>query len=1025
MSTPSPCLDESTFMDLLMGTLPPERAARVDEHLDSCVSCRRMVADALRVQSSSAAEPPALERTQTPTVALSVASARTPSRGADLPLERGSAVGRYLVLERLGAGGMGVVYSAYDPELDRRVALKLLREKALGLDAEKARAHLLHEAQAMARVSHPNVIAVYDVGTFGTQVFMAMELVEAQTLRQWLKAGPRPWRQVRDLFVDAGKGLAAAHAAGIIHGDFKPENILVGKEGRVRVTDFGLSRTASVPDAEEDGKPRVSGGTPAYMAPEQFIHEGHADARSDQFSLCAALYEGLYGERAFAGHTLKELSAEVTAGRVRHAPKGTAVPPWLRRVVLRGLSTRPEERHPSLEALLAALQADPAVRWKRRAQLGGGLLLLLGAVGVTHALHARAERACEGAERELTGVWDAERKRAVEASFRATGKPFAAAAWTSVQRALDGYSAAWVTTRTAACEATRVRGEQPETVMAQRMRCLDQRLAEVSALTHLFARADGELVERAPRAAEGLTPLASCSDAAALAALGPDPADPTARARAEALRQMLVQSRALLASGRYTQGVAMAEPAARQAKEHQDRHGGADALLLLAELKDLAGDYRGAERAVFEALWNAEAGRNDEAAARAWTLAVRIVGERLEQYPLGHRWRERAEAAIERLGGNEVLRASLAANVGRMLTGQGRYPEAAEQFELAIARLEKAFGPESLEAANVRIELGSVRLFQDRPEEALALHEAVLAQLRRALGPDHPEVARVLIEQAQARWQQQDYAESERVARTALELLERSVGPEHPQVGFALNMLASAIQFQGRAEEALPLQERALRVMEGAEGAESSNVAIFMNNLAGILNHLGRLPEATRVYTEAIARMERRLGPEHPTLAPLLRSMGQTLFRQRKPQEALPYFQRAVRIHEAQQDDVHGGWTGSLLNLGQTYLALGQNHEALAALEKALAGWERAKPSAGERSALRFILGQALWTANTDRPRAMRLVNEAREQMRTLPDDPTHRVLLPALEAWLAKLPPKERRAAEQAPAPVTTPAPP
>ncbi len=176
-------------------------------------------------------------------------------------LGRGVAVGRYVVLDRIGAGGMGVVYAAYDPELDRRVALKLLRPDRFGGDAGRLR--LLREAQALARLTHPNVVAVYDVGTFGDRVFVAMELVEGETLRQWLRAeprSPRPWREVLERFLPAGRGLAAAHAAGLVHRDFKPENVLLGRDGRARVVDFGLAKAlADAAEEPRDGR-RAGGG---------------------------------------------------------------------------------------------------------------------------------------------------------------------------------------------------------------------------------------------------------------------------------------------------------------------------------------------------------------------------------------------------------------------------------------------------------------------------------------------------------------------------------------------------------------------------------------------------------------------------------------------------------------------------------------------------------------------------------------------------------------------------------------------
>src|SRR4051812_10268762 len=246
-----------------------------------------------------------------------------PPRQPGEPLPRGSAVGRYVVLERIGSGGMGVVYAAYDPELDRKVALKLLRPDRAGAAGEAA-LRLQRGAQAIARLSDPHVVAVYDAGTFGDQVFVAMELMEGRTLRQWLGEGKRGWREIVDVFVAAGRGLAAAHAAGLVHRDFKPDNVLLGTDGRVKVADFGLARP--VGDADPGGGEAalmespgsrgllatpltewgVAMGTPAYMAPEQLRGE-RADARSDQFSFCVALWEALYGRKPFAGESFREM----------------------------------------------------------------------------------------------------------------------------------------------------------------------------------------------------------------------------------------------------------------------------------------------------------------------------------------------------------------------------------------------------------------------------------------------------------------------------------------------------------------------------------------------------------------------------------------------------------------------------------------------------------------------------------------------------------------------------------------------
>jgi tetratricopeptide (TPR) repeat protein len=976
------CLDETTFMELMLGGLSPARAAELDSHLDSCPACRRLMAQALQARS-----------THTVGSASALTSTQAPIQSETSSLPRGTAVGRYLVLERLGAGGMGVVYAAYDPELDRRVALKLLRTGGLGLELEAGRALLLREAQAMARVSHPHVVPVYDVGTFGEQVFLAMELVEAQTLRQWLSAAPRSWHEVRNAFVEAGRGLAAAHAVGLVHGDVKPENLLVGRrDGRVRVTDFGLARTAT-PEADV---PRFAGGTPAYMAPELLARDGRVDGRSDQFSLCVALYEALHGERPFAGATQEELEAEIRAGRVRPVPRGSAVPAWLTRAVLQGLEVDPARRHASLEALLTALLADPAVRRRRWLAWGGGLALLLGAVVATHALHTHQARACaSAAERAMASVWGVPQQKAVEQAFLGTQRPFAASAWAQVRRSLDAYTQAWVTTRTATCEATRVRGEQPEEVMGRRMRCLDGRLAEVTALTQVLAQADADVVGRALRAVESLPSLAGCSDAAALAGRE-EPSD--------ALRAALVRARALEAAGRYKEGLAIALPAMEAARQAGDRAGSAQGLLAVAELREQVGDYRGAEQALFESLWAAEAGGHDAVAARAWTLAVRLTGERFEQFPLAHRWRERADAAILRLGGDDALRARLHVNVGRVLYVQGRYGEAEAQHQQALELLERTLGPESLAVADALFKRSAAKAAQGRADEALELGHRALALREKALGPEHPEVGMGLAELAEVRWYRREFEDAERLSLRSIEVLERALGPEHPGLVSALNTLATArIGLRWKAADVLPMLERALRIMEASGGAESSDSAVLANNIATAMARAGRLPEAERLLNQAISRLKRNLGPEHPTLVVMLISVADVLRFQGRLPEALPHYEHAATLQGSLSEDRQGMWGATLLSLGRAYLDLRRPGEAVAPLSQLVAGRQGAHILPMLAAVGRFFLAQALWDSGGDRQKAVQLATEARGMVDET--DPSALRFRKDLEAWIARHP--------------------
>ncbi len=386
-----------------------DAAARTQEHMSECAPCRRLVSEAAKYYlQGDGPRSVGLQRhefSQERTVAeISQRRLRLTT------LAKGTMVSRYEVVGTVGAGGMGVVYAARDPHLGRTVALKLMRsDGAAPADADKTQARLLREARAMACVAHPNVVVVHDAAVFDGQVFVAMELVQGKTLGKWLRETPRNWREVVHLFVQAGWGLAAAHRASIVHRDFKPENVLVGDDGRVRVTDFGLARPAAFAAEEGAPLPPVDGpaaaaamtegtltrtgmfiGTPAYMAPEQFRGDA-VDARADQFSFCVALYEAVYGARPFAADDLRSLSIEVTGGRICQPPHGTAIPDSLREVLLRGLRIEPAQRFPSMEALILALDNEastmdappvqarrPRSRWLG-AVVGGAGILMIGA----------------------------------------------------------------------------------------------------------------------------------------------------------------------------------------------------------------------------------------------------------------------------------------------------------------------------------------------------------------------------------------------------------------------------------------------------------------------------------------------------------------------------------------------------------------------------------------------------------------------------------------------------------------------
>lgn len=377
------CPDSDRLTGFIDDTLAADDRAPIEDHLDTCEDCRSLVALLARAATAEQEH----ERASFTAITLEPAGAgleaTVPAGALDSGptpiLPGGTKVGRYVIAESLGMGGMGIVYAARDPELHREVAIKIMRP-------ELARAHpdatrrIIREARAMAKLSHPNVVSVYDVGNLGDQVFIAMERVTGTNLREWLRASARSPAQILEVFIEAGRGLDAAHDAGIVHRDFKPDNVLVGADGRARVTDFGLAQEAGEADAAE----RAIAGTPAYMAAEAHT-AGNIDARSDQFSFAVALYEALYGSRPFAATTREALADAVVHGRIEPPPPRSSVPASLRRILVRALAPTPGDRFATMHELLKALGRD---RGRRPRQIASVALVGLVVVGVAFGADA-------------------------------------------------------------------------------------------------------------------------------------------------------------------------------------------------------------------------------------------------------------------------------------------------------------------------------------------------------------------------------------------------------------------------------------------------------------------------------------------------------------------------------------------------------------------------------------------------------------------------------------------------------------
>ncbi|WP_263452239.1 serine/threonine-protein kinase [Hyalangium gracile] len=881
--------------------------------------------------------------------------------------------GRYTVLDKLGQGGMGVVVAAYDSRLDRRVALKLLRRslKAEGTEGEETR--LVREAQAMARLSHPHVVAVYDAGALeDSSLFIAMEYIQGQTLRRWKNQAPRTWREVLGAYIAAGRGLAAAHAAGLIHRDFKADNVLVGEDGRARVTDFGLARAQSALDSSDKGPApvqqepvnvpeaalptdltvtaRPSGswssvltlpgmfmGTPAYMAPELFRGRP-ADVRSDLFAFCASLYEALFGQLPFRGSSPTELTRAQLEGKVVTPPDSSEVPAWVTRTVLWGLQPDPQKRPASMEPLLAALADDPELRRRALLRRGGVAVAMAGLAALAVWGWVRQEGpagGCTQVGRQLSGIWDADVQAQVRQAMLGTELPYAADTFTRVSSVLEGYAGAWVKQRAEVCELVLQEGAQPRSLAVRREYCLERRRSQLRALTGLFARGpDRELLPRAVQVAQSLPPLEYCADAKALSAAVPPPEDPALRAKADALQQQLDTVETLLDTGKYKEGMTRADELLRQAEQvgHPPLH--ARALFLGALSRDGTGDYKAAGEMARQAIAQAARGKDLTIGARASGLLYFLVGYREARHQDAALLQLGMETAVE-LADDDLLRANACNSQGVILTDLGRYEEARQKYECALSQREKVFGPEHPMMTPPLNNLGGVLEELGRYEEAVRMHERVLAIREKALGPRHPDLASALGNLGNALTSLGRYEEALKRHERALAVREQALGPEHPLVANSLINLGNTLRTLGRHEEALKQGERALALQMKTLGPEHPRQASTLASLGVILEDLGRYDEARQRYERALALEEKALGKEHSDLADPISGLGRVAEALGRYDEARRHHERALALREKALGADHAIVATSLHELGSALTALGRYDEAERLLERA------------------------------------------------------------------------------------------
>ncbi len=820
-------------------------------------------------------------------------------------------LGRYVTLNCLGVGGMGSVYAAWDLELHRRVALKILHEGS-------RRQLLLREAQALAQLSHPNVVTVYDVGSTDERVFIAMELVQGTSLRRWLMAAPRGRGQILSVFVQAARGLAAAHDAGMVHRDFKPDNVLVGDDGVVRVADFGLARAVrdgddvppSVPSppspllAHHMTRTGAAVGTPRYMSPEQ--RDGRpADARSDQYSFCVALWEALRGEHP----VLKDEAAR---------PERAAVPARLRSALERGLSADADARWPSMTVL-----ADELGRGRSRrpwAVAGAAAVVAVAAAGVLWVRGHDPERGCAAAV-----AWGEPDRTAIRAAAPAA------------LPTLDRYVADLGAMQVEACRA-RARGEDSETTHDLRAQCLARRAHQLQVLSAELSRADVDLAARAADAAASLPPVAECADVLALSAPARVPPAPLRRAVA-ALRDEVDTAGALQLAGRYLDGRIHADGAVLVARLVGFRPALAEALGQRGSAEIQLERLTDAESSLRQSVLAAQASGDDGTAVYAETrllYAIAYDGRRMADARL---WGQLADATLERMGTTpeaDRLRAKLEERMGDLEHRAGRLPEAEAHARRGLALWERV-NPESHNVCDALSILSGILDERGRADEAEALARREIALWRKLNGPPY-DVAMAYKQLANAEMNQHRPAEALADLERAADLARASHGPGSMIMAAILNNRAIAKVKLGRYDDAVADYREARTIYVEHLGAGSPKVAMTLENEAGIYLKQKRFPEAKAKLVEALAVDEQSVGADSPELVLVLDKLAWLAAVEKHFAEAAPYADRALAI--AEKHDAQGKLTASALNY-DAFAHSDKPREAVPIYRRAAGAYER------------------------------------------------------------------------------------
>ncbi len=903
-------------------------------------------------------------------------------------LGRGETIGRLVLGDTLGTGAFGRVVMAYDSELKRKLAVKILKPEifasAAGKDAQK---RLLREARAMAKIPHPNVVTVHDIGMVNEQVFVAMEYVQGCNLREWLDEDARSLEEILHKFIAAGQGLAAAHREGLVHRDFKPDNVLVGTKGQVCVADFGLVSVGSrggdkigstefaTGIASEEINLTQAGalmGTALFMAPEQ--HQGEeVTPACDQFSYCVALYQALTGKQPFTGTTYQELRKNVLGGRLRPIHASAKVPKWLQALLKTGLARNAGDRHSSMDVLLTALQAPPSSKRARGLRLLVIPLLGLSLYGGFALTRDDRSESCADPDESLVGVWDGPTQERISAVFAAADRQ---SAFTVYRASVDKHVKDWRSLYAAVCEISESQSAAVPAGNTAQKSCLGERLSYLSELSEeLQGSKENALLDRAVKAVVNMPPLNRCSQERVSFVVDPLPPGAEERRKVQFLNDLRHKAQALFDLGR----LAEAQELLTSAVDAKMLHAGswARARYLLGEIKTDLGLLDEAELLLHKAVDLGTQAGDDILVARAWLALQFLEGVERENFSRSDEFARMAELSFVRGRASESNLASLKKARAAVLMRNGKTVESVALLE-EILPLYVAEGV-NLELANLLSALGDAKVAERELSEAVGHYRMALAHIESLLGANHPENIYVLNNMSVALKYQGDIEGAKDVLLRSLRLTEHGFGNTSISLVPILTNLTSIYRRLGQLDAAEAAGRRAITVGDGIGGDYSHRVTLAMTNLAIVMISKEEFSEATALFQKVLKRHQASFAGDHPSIASSLNNVGESLVSEGKSAEAVAFLVQAMEMKIRIYGKEHHKTASTYLTLAMAYEKVGNDLEALKLYQQALPIYSAAAgPDHARTNAVRSSIGH-LQLGRNETASAVRILSQAVE----------------------------------------------